>query len=99
MNKEELHNFLTDFVTKLITFLAIIILACTLLTSIKAIRAINKINSIERNLNQMVLNYDKVVQENDLLWRYVENIDCRIDLNDAIEKRDELIDYLQFIDE
>ena len=43
--------------------------------------------------------YDDLVYENEILWTYVENIDTCTSIEDAIQKRDDIYDLVQFIGE
>ena len=44
-------------------------------------------------------NYENVIRENEIIWSYIENVDTYKSIDDAIRYRDDLINYLQFIDE
>ena len=74
-------------------------LIVTFIISLDAIRAIKKINNIEADLEYIKEDYKYTIQENDLIWSYIENVDTYKSIDDAIRYRDDLINHLQFIDE
>lgn len=99
MDKEKLiliADYITGIILKLCMMLLII---AVLVTSLDAIRAIKKINNIEADLEYLKEDYKYTIQENDLIWSYIENVDTYKSLDDAIKYRDDLINHLQFIDE
>lgn len=50
-------------------------------------------------LDEIEMQYKEVVEENDILYQYLENLDSYPDLDSAIEGYNNLCDELQFIDE
>lgn len=85
----------------LLTFLSILfILLCTTI-GIDLLGRINtKLNTIEIHTEQIYQNYDDLVYENEVLWKFIENLDTYKDLDDAVYDRDyHLPDWIQFIDE
>ena len=92
MNKE-------DILLAIIKLCLILMLIVTFIISLDAISAIKKINNIEADLEYIKEDYKYTIQENDLIWSYIENVDTYKSIDDAIRYRDDLINYLQFIDE
>lgn len=43
--------------------------------------------------------YRQTIEENEMLWTYIENVDTYKSIEDAVEYRDSLIEQLQFLDE
>lgn len=99
MNEEKLI-IIADYITGIILKLCMILIIVTMfVTSLDAISAIKKINNIEADLKYLKEDYKYTVQENDLIWSYIENVDTYKSIDDAIKYRDDLINHLQFIDE
>lgn len=97
---EEKAIIIADYITGIIMKLCmILILIGAFITSLDAIRAIKKINNIEADLKYIKEDYKYTIQENDLIWLYIENVDTYKSIDDAIRYRDDLINHLQFIDE
>lgn len=97
---EEKTIIIADYIVGIIMKLCmILILIASFVTSLDAIRAIKKINNIEADLKYLKEDYKYTVQENDLIWSYIENVDIYKSIDDAIKYRDDLINHLQFIDE
>ena len=61
--------------------------------------AYRQLHDLDHNLSKMQRRYETVTRENEMLWRYIENVDTFKSLDDAVERRDSLIDQLQFLDE
>lgn len=51
-------------------------------------------------VEQIQQHYDDLVYENEVLWKFIENLDTYKNLDDAVYYRDNCLpDYIQFIDE
>lgn len=51
-------------------------------------------------VEQINQHYDDLVYENEVLWKFIENLDTYKNLDDAVYYRDNCLpDYIQFIDE
>lgn len=51
-------------------------------------------------IEQIQQHYDDLVYENEVLWKFIENLDTYKNLDDAVYYRDNCLpDYIQFIDE
>lgn len=99
MNKEKLI-IIADYITGIILKLCIILMmSASFVACLDAIRAIKKINNIEADLKYLKEDYKYTIQENDLIWSYIENVDTYKSIEDAIKYRDDLINHLQFINE
>lgn len=83
-------------ITCLLTALAILFVIFLTFSFIRIDRQLIDANIKLDAFNQK---YDDLVYENEILWTYVENIDTCTSLDDAIQKRDDLYDLIQFIDE
>lgn len=67
--------------------------------AIQMIRNDALLTSVKTQLEKMEQRYDDLVYENEILWTYVENVDTYKSLEDAIQKRDDIYDLIQFIGE
>ena len=67
--------------------------------AIQMIRNDALLTSVETQLEKMEQRYDDLVYENEILWTYVENVDTCKSLEDAIQKRDDIYDLIQFVGE
>ena len=62
-------------------------------------RAVNTINNQSCQVQELYTSYRQTIEENEMLWTYIENVDTYKSIEDAVEYRDSLIEQLQFLDE
>ena len=78
------------------TIIAILFVAFITFITIRLDAQLIKANT---HIEQFTNRYEDLVYENEILWRYIENIDTFKTLDDAIYARDRVYDQIQFIDE
>lgn len=85
----------------LILFLFAVLLMSLLFVAYTFIvaRAVNTISNQSCQVQELYTSYRQTIEENEMLWTYIENVDTYKSIEDAVEYRDSLIEQLQFLDE
>ena len=80
--------------------LSYISLSIAIITIVLSIFVISDIQSDCKSKEiALIEQYRDLEEENDILYSFIENIDTFKTLDDAIESSQDLMDYIQFIDE
>ena len=83
-------------ITYLLTIISIMFVIFLTFSFIRIDKQLLRANE---KLDVMTQEYNDLVYENDILWNYVGNIDTCTSLEDAIRRREDVYDLIQFIDE
>lgn len=62
-------------------------------------KAVTTIHEQSVKVDCLYESYRQTIEENEMLWSYIENVDTFKSIEDAVEYRDSLIEQLQFLDE
>ena len=94
-NNDSMESWETG-ILMVITIVAVFFV--TFLTLI-TVRIDKQIMHVAIQMDKVEQRYDDLVYENEILWTYVENVDTYKSLEDAIQKRDDIYDLVQFVGE